>query len=163
MLARWPGCFVPPLPPKKMLGVTPEFIQERCTHLNTFCQEVAKRSHLFNSDEFQAFLRDRDLESALSNQEPTKPQSLSDRYSKAFAECKGEAEAKQIAELSMFSAFLKKSAPSLDPAREAVQALIAAAAQDSASQNALFKGLVLDLDEKMGKFDAEPVLGRHKD
>lgn len=50
MLQRWPGCFIPPLPPKKLLnkGDT-TFVSERRKYLEIFMQKVAKLKHLWYS------------------------------------------------------------------------------------------------------------------
>lgn len=58
MLQRWPGCFIPPLPPKKLLnkGET-SFVEERRKYLEIFMQKVAKLKHLWYSVEFQMFIR----------------------------------------------------------------------------------------------------------
>lgn len=58
LVARWPGCFVPPLPIKKMIGNSDvSFVEERRRGLATFTHEMAKLKHLWYSKEFQTFLR----------------------------------------------------------------------------------------------------------
>lgn len=58
MLQRWPGCFIPPLPPKKYLNkAETSFVSERRKYLEVFMQKVAKLKHLWYSAEFQLFLR----------------------------------------------------------------------------------------------------------
>jgi sorting nexin-1/2 len=58
MVVRWPGCFVPPLPPKKVIGNTSNsFVEERCLGLNSFLKNLAQLKHLWYCNEFQTFLR----------------------------------------------------------------------------------------------------------
>ena len=58
MVSRWPGCFVPALPPKKLVGNTESiFIEERCVGLDRFMKNMARHKHLWYSQEFQTFLR----------------------------------------------------------------------------------------------------------
>lgn len=58
LVARWPGCFVPPLPIKKMIGNSDvSFVEERRRGLASFAHELAKLKHLWYSKEFQTFLR----------------------------------------------------------------------------------------------------------
>ena len=55
---KWPGCFIPPLPRKKMIGNNDNiFIEVRRQGLDIFCQEIAVLKHLWYSSEFQTFLR----------------------------------------------------------------------------------------------------------
>ena len=58
LVHRWPGCFVPPLPPKKLVGNTESiFIEERCLGLDIFMKNVARLKHLWYSSEFQVLVR----------------------------------------------------------------------------------------------------------
>lgn len=57
-MKNWPGCYIPPVPPKKMTGNKGEtFIEERCFFLDRFLKIIGKNSHLLNSDTFKAFSR----------------------------------------------------------------------------------------------------------
>ena len=50
LLKNWPGCYIPPLPPKKNFNhLDGKFVQERLKSLNRFCQEIVKCPHLYNS------------------------------------------------------------------------------------------------------------------
>jgi hypothetical protein len=57
MKERWPGCFIPVLPEKTMIKNSIQIVQERQRLLSNFVQNVASSRHLYNSEEFQLFLR----------------------------------------------------------------------------------------------------------
>lgn len=58
MLQRWPGCFIPPLPGKKIINKTdPLFVEERRRLLEVFLTKLSHLKHLWYSHEFQVFLR----------------------------------------------------------------------------------------------------------
>ena len=53
LINKWPGCYIPPIPPKKAVGnMEREFVYERTKQLNKFCQEIVKCPHLYNSSTF---------------------------------------------------------------------------------------------------------------
>lgn len=50
MIERWPGCFVPAIPDKKMIGNNEEvFKMNRERFLDNFVKKVAGLDHLYNS------------------------------------------------------------------------------------------------------------------
>jgi len=53
LVERWPGCFIPSMPPKKAVGnLTIEFIEKRRIHLEEFCKRIASLPYLYYSEEF---------------------------------------------------------------------------------------------------------------
>ena len=55
---RWPGFFIPSLPPKKATGnMDSNFVNKRQKLLNSFAKKCANISHLYYTEEFQQFLR----------------------------------------------------------------------------------------------------------
>lgn len=55
---KWPGCYIPSLPGKKLINQDPKTIQHRCKFLNAFCLKLSNLQHLYQSDEvLQIFLR----------------------------------------------------------------------------------------------------------
>lgn len=55
---RWPGCYVPSLPEKKLLNQNNEqFQEERRTLLERFMKEIAKYDYIVFSKEFKVFAR----------------------------------------------------------------------------------------------------------
>ncbi len=58
LFSRWPGLYVPPIPPKKKIGAKHDkFIEERLYFLDRFIKEIAVLPYLYESDEFQVFVR----------------------------------------------------------------------------------------------------------
>ena len=64
LIERWPGIFIPSLPPKKLVGnKESQFIESRCKMLNTFSQKLlCNFNYLFKSEEFKIFLQSNDVE-----------------------------------------------------------------------------------------------------
>jgi sorting nexin-1/2 len=55
---RWPGCYVPSIPEKKLLNQTNEkFVEERRSLLERFMKEIAKYDYIVFSKEFKVFAR----------------------------------------------------------------------------------------------------------
>lgn len=60
MLERWPGIFIPALPPKKAIGGTePKYIESRMRLLNEFCFKLSKFPYLIQSEEANVFMTER--------------------------------------------------------------------------------------------------------
>ena len=58
MMKRWPGCFVPSIPPRNALKKNdPDIIVERERYLNDFLKKMAHLPYLYYGEEFQALLR----------------------------------------------------------------------------------------------------------
>jgi hypothetical protein len=55
---RWPGCYVPSIPEKKVVGQNNEqFVEERRVLLERFMKEIAKYDYIIFSKEFKVFAR----------------------------------------------------------------------------------------------------------
>jgi hypothetical protein len=58
LAARWPGCFIPCIPEKQILGDKEDgFIEERRSLLDRFIRECAKFEFILESQEFKIFAR----------------------------------------------------------------------------------------------------------
>ena len=58
MIKNWPGCYIPPIPRKKVIGNNEFlFVETRREGLNDFCKEVSLLKHLWYSNEFQLLIR----------------------------------------------------------------------------------------------------------
>lgn len=87
LLLKWPGCYIPPLPPKNMLkNMEAEFVKLRKIGLNDFLHKVANLPHLHYSKEFQLFLRSHalDLEKELKQHQRVYFDEVIQRYASTF-------------------------------------------------------------------------------
>jgi len=58
MVARWPGSYIPALPPKRLLTKTKaDFLEQRRKQFEMFCQNISELTYLHYSAEYQLFLR----------------------------------------------------------------------------------------------------------
>jgi len=58
LVERWPGCFIPCIPEKQILGDMEEgFLEERRSLLNRFIYECSKFEFIINCKEFRIFAR----------------------------------------------------------------------------------------------------------
>ena len=56
LVERWPGIFIPSIPPKKAVGnLEPKNVDHRMRKLNDFCYKLSHYSFLMNSEEVQMF------------------------------------------------------------------------------------------------------------
>jgi len=63
LVARWPGCYVPAIPPKRMITkTTANFLEQRRKQYEMFCQKMSEISYLHYSAEYQLFLRSTSLD-----------------------------------------------------------------------------------------------------
>ena len=55
---RWPGCYVPSIPEKKLMNQnTDQYVEERRSLLERFMKEIAKYDYIVYSKEFKVFCR----------------------------------------------------------------------------------------------------------
>ena len=55
---RWPGYYIPAIPPKKALGnMETDFIRSRLAHLDNFVKQLGQYEFLIESFEFSTFVR----------------------------------------------------------------------------------------------------------
>lgn len=63
LIKKWPGCFIPQIPPKKRLtsfakgNMKPQFIEERRKLLEYFIKRLVSLTYIRHSEEFQLFIR----------------------------------------------------------------------------------------------------------
>lgn len=84
---RWPGCFIPCIPEKQILGDKEDgFIEERRSLLNRFILECSKFEFIINSDEFKIFALQKagEIGPALENMPKQRPTQILDRYRLCF-------------------------------------------------------------------------------
>lgn len=82
LLTRWPGVYVPPIPPKKAIGNKDDkFVEERKHFLERFLLLISKIDHIIKSDEFRLFSRPSgEIDKAVQMLPSITPDFLLDRY-----------------------------------------------------------------------------------
>jgi len=114
LVARWPGCYIPPLPSKNLLNnMEKAFIDERRKGLDAFLEKVAEIPYLYNSKEFQAFVRHTgvDLTKELKSYQKADYEEMVARFAAHFqhlAQIQSAEEATIL--INRFKAFLNKTA-----------------------------------------------------
>lgn len=118
MVARWPGLYIPPIPPKQIVGnLYVEFIEIRRKQLHHFVKQIALQKCLYYSDEFQLFIRSnsQNFEKELQNLKKVTFQEIVVKMQMAYPDI----DQKQIntelqMKISQFSMFIKKAKPVLE-------------------------------------------------
>ena len=79
---RWPGCFIPCIPEKQILGDKEDgFIEERRSLLNRFILECSKFDFILNSDDFKIFaFGSGEVGDALERLPRQRPKQILERY-----------------------------------------------------------------------------------
>jgi sorting nexin-1/2 len=93
MLVRWPGCYIPSLPSKKVMGnMDAQFVEERRMGLEEFLIILSKMKHLWYCDAAQALIRSQapDLEKAVAHLAKPTNADIIQRYEQAFKNLSGK-------------------------------------------------------------------------
>ncbi len=134
---RWPGLFVPSIPPKKAVGNKDVFfIVERRYFLERFLKQMSQFSILLNSEEFRIFARPEltgghpDIQAQLSKLSKLSSDDISKRFYDGFGMndvmFKAAADKQQDYEYSLkeFDGFLKKLLVQYKALRKQIKGLI---------------------------------------
>ena len=83
---RFPGMYVPPIPPKKATGnKNDEFIEARCFYLNMFFKQMVRIPYLLESEELNNFIRpSNDVSKALTFMPKMSNQKLLERLTEYY-------------------------------------------------------------------------------
>ncbi|CAD8144958.1 unnamed protein product [Paramecium octaurelia] len=114
LLTKWPGCYIPPVPPKKAFGnMEQQFIDERREMLEDFLKRIATLKFLWYSEEFQIFLKTPgEIEKALLSIPKVTNDEIINKYQDTFSELSGrEINREIIQKINDFKAFIKKVQP----------------------------------------------------
>lgn len=144
MVQKWPGCFVPSIPPKTLMGKNDKsVVLARSRALNFFCISVSENPNLYYSKEFcDDFLRSKesDLAKYLQSQpqEPTKK--IVERYKSVFAKLDGVSITKEIpAAISSFHTFLKNAKSQLSNLKSSLKTISEMQRLNNIYQSQLFE------------------------
>jgi sorting nexin-1/2 len=129
LVSRWPGTFVPPIPPKQSVGNKKDkFVENRMYFLDRFLKKIGEYPHLINSNEFRCFSRPAgDVQASLNILSPMTPQLLKERLETELKISPGIEEfvVKESREaVNEFGAFIKKILPTLKAIREQAEKMV---------------------------------------
>jgi len=169
MTTKWPGCYVPPLPEKKMVGnMDKKFIEDRRKFLEYFCQKISEISYLYYSEEFQIFLRstNNDVEKALAPLQIVVYEEIIAKYSQCFKHLAGrELNSDATLKLATFTGFLKKAASMFESFKAIAKGVVAAKKKLNESFNNFQNMLMVEYEKSClveytnGKDDANIFKG----
>lgn len=123
LVERWPGIYIPNVPPKKSIGnLENQYIDARMRLLNEFCLRLSKFPFLFESEEVKLFqTTTSDVTKALDKLPKLKYQDILEKYKVAFPDFSegydlilGQTKAKELL------MFLKKTLKNIKTFREMV-------------------------------------------
>lgn len=143
---RWPGTYVPPIPPKKATGNKDDkYIEYRRHFLQRFLRKVGNLPHLLNSDEFKLFARPSgEIEKMLAMMPKLTPDAIVQRFKHSLHvdEFPDEFLVKQCREvINEFSAFCKKILPTLKVVREQASKMVPTKEQQNSNYKVLMEGM----------------------
>ena len=86
LIERWPGVYVPNIPPKKTIGHTDlKIIDKRIRLLNKFCYQLSQSAYLFNSEEVKLFLSNTsEISKTIGNMSKPTYADLLEKYKESF-------------------------------------------------------------------------------
>jgi sorting nexin-1/2 len=110
---QWPGCYVPAIPEKQLIGDKDDnFVEERRQLLERFIQECSKYNYIIESEEFQIFARAAgEIVDRLDKLPKQGPGKILDKYRAAFPNIQEEAATEMAGyreKINVFSNFLSK-------------------------------------------------------
>ncbi|CAD8056925.1 unnamed protein product [Paramecium sonneborni] len=114
LLTKWPGCYIPPVPPRKAFGnLEQQFIDERRLMLEDFLKKIATLKYLWYSEEFQVFLKTPgEIEKALLSVPKITNEEIINKYQDAFSDLSGrEINREIIQKINDFKAYIQKISP----------------------------------------------------
>lgn len=129
LVNRWPGVYVPPIPPKQSVGNKKDkFVAYRMHFLDLFMKKIGTLPHFLNSDEFQKFSKPSgDISATLNALGQISPQDLKERMENELDVSPGIEEAlfkKSREEVNEFQSFLKKIITTLKTIREQAEKMV---------------------------------------
>eukprot|EP00347_Sterkiella_histriomuscorum_P020499 403337564 len=121
---RFPGLYVPPIPPKRMSNKDADFLEERRHLLNLFIKQLCHCPYLYESEELKLFIRPHiDLEKALTLLPKLNPEQILERtirYYSFMGEITESKIQKQNNSMNKFAGQIKKLYQFLEKFRDTV-------------------------------------------
>lgn len=143
---RWPGTYIPSIPPKKATGNKDDkYIEYRKHFLQRFLRKIGSLPHLLNSDEFKLFARPSgEIEKMLAMMPRLSPDAIVQRYKHSLHtdEFPDEFLVKQCREvINDFGAFCKKILPTLKAVKEQASKMVPIKDQQNQNYKVLMEGM----------------------
>jgi hypothetical protein len=128
LVARWPGVYFPPIPPKKTVGNKEmKFVEERRYFLEQFLRKLALSDFILISEEFKIFSRlTGDIKKSLNFLPKLTPFAILDRFKSNFNISEEQSSDDMLmakANIKAFDEFSNKILPVLDLIKAQVKAL----------------------------------------
>jgi hypothetical protein len=122
---RWPGCYVPAIPEKQLIGDKDEgFVEERRQLLERFIRECAKYESLIESKEFKIFARQAgEINEQMERLPKQSPSQILDKYRLNFPKIQEESPNEMASyreRINIFQNFLTKCQMSNGANRDAM-------------------------------------------
>ncbi|CAD8077497.1 unnamed protein product [Paramecium sonneborni] len=117
LIIKWPGCYIPPLPPRKAIGnMDQKFIDDRMRSLQDWMRIMAQSKYFWYSEEFQLFIKTNgDIEKALTQVPKLTYDEIINKYQDTFTDLSGrEINRELIQKITDFHQFLKRVNPMVE-------------------------------------------------
>ncbi|CAD8163391.1 unnamed protein product [Paramecium octaurelia] len=140
LITKWPGCYIPPLPPRKAIGnMDQKFIDDRMHSLQDWMRIMAQTKYFWYSEEFQLFIKaNGDIEKALTQVPKLTYDEIINKYQETFTDLSGrEINRELIQKITDFHLFLKRVNPMVENFKQ-IAKNIAEARQNFQEQMATF-------------------------
>ncbi len=133
MLRRWPGIYIPEIPPKKAVGnMNKDFVEKRKQQLSRFVVCISNQENIYYSEEFQLFIRSsaQNFEKALDQLPRLSFSGLLSRLQAAFPDLvHKETSTETELKISQFAMFVKKIKSQLGQFRDMAKSICQAKQQ----------------------------------
>lgn len=156
---RWPGCYIPAIPEKQLIGDKDEgFVEERRQLLERFIRECSKYDFLVESQEFRIFSRTAgEVNDMLDKLPKQTPSQILEKYRLNFPKIQEES-ANEMAtyreRINVFSSFLSKCQTANVQNRDSMMNSVKEHAKQANQYKDLYK-LMMDYEESAIEYFSE--------
>ena len=153
LLQRWPGIYIPRIPPKKITGNTdPTVIKTRMRLLNRFCLNISNIEYLYKADETNIFRSNvPDVANAISKLPDLTYTDILNRMKEAFPEFNENYDIiVGKSKISEFDVFLKKCQKNIEDFQNSVNA--------ASDKRELEKKQYLELISGFSKYERDNIM-----
>jgi len=152
MVTRWPGCYIPPIPPKKMNNLEKQFVYERKRQLELFLQRMAEIPYLHYSEEYQIFIKSsrNDFDQEIQKYENVTYQNILERYNEHFGDISSkEVNCDTITKIADFRITLQKVLQHFTRSKEAAHKFALLRKNFYEKMSIFHKGVCVEYENKV--------------